>query len=233
MMKQSKTFKERAALIDRENLYNPNEAFELLKKVSYASYPESVEVHFNLDIDTRHADQQLRGTFVLPNGTGKSTTVVVIAEGEQVNAAKEAGADAVGSDEIIQKIQGGWLDFDILITVPSMMRKLGKLGKVLGSKGLMPNPKLGTVTNDVAKAVKEFKSGKFEYRNDKEGNLHIVIGKADFAEKDLLTNFNSLYDFIEKIKPAKAKGTYFKSIALCSTQSPSIFIEPIKMKWNA
>ncbi len=231
-MKKSKIFKERAALVNREKLYNPDEALKLLKKISYASYTESVEAHFNLDIDTRHADQQLRGTFVLPNGTGKTTKVVVIAEGEQVNAAKEAGADDVGSDEIIQKIQGGWLDFDILITVPSMMRKLGKLGKLLGSKGLMPNPKLGTVTNDVAKAVKEFKSGKFEYRNDKEGNLHIVIGKVDFAEKDLLANFNALYDFVEKIKPAKAKGTYFKSIALCSTQSPSIFIEPIKMKWN-
>ena len=187
-MKQSKKFKEKAALIDREKQYNPSEAITLLKKVSYASYTESVEAHFNLDIDTRHADQQLRGTFVLPNGTGKSTTVVVIAEGEQVKAAKEAGADAVGSDDIIQKIQDGWLDFDVLITAPSMMRKLGKLGKLLGSKGLMPNPKLGTVTNNIEKAVKEFKSGKFEYRNDKEGNLHIVIGKVDFSEKDLLAN---------------------------------------------
>jgi len=158
--------------------------------------------------------------------------LLVIAEGDDVESCKAAGAEYVGSDEYLEKIQKGWFDFDVLITKPMMMRKLGKLGRVLGSKGLMPNPKTGTVTQDLEKAIKEFKSGKFEYRNDKEGILHVVIGNITFSEEDIVENFNAIYDFLLKIKPNKSKGTYFKSIALCSTQSPSIFIEPMKVKWS-
>lgn len=231
-MKRSKVYNEKIKLIDSEKLYYPKDAVKLLKEVSYAKFKESVEVHFNLGIDPRHADQQLRGTFTLPKGTGKSKKLLVIAEGEDVDKCKAAGADFVGSDEYLEKIQKGWFDFDILITKPMMMRKLGKLGRVLGSKGLMPNPKTGTVTPDLEKAIKEFKSGKFEYRNDKEGILHLVIGNISFNEDDILENFNAIYDFLLKIKPNKSKGAYFKSISLCSTQSPSIFIEPMKVKWS-
>ena len=231
-MKRSKEYNERVKLIDNEKLYHPEDAIKLLKKVSYAKFKESVEVHFNLGIDPRHADQQLRGTFSLPKGTGKSKKLLVITEGEDVEICKKAGADFVGSDEYLEKIQKGWFDFDVLITKPMMMKKLGKLGRVLGSKGLMPNPKTGTVTQDLEKAIKEFKSGKFEYRNDKEGILHLVIGNITFSEADILENFNAIYDFLLKIKPNKSKGTYFKSISLCSTQSPSIFIEPMKVKWS-
>ncbi|RAP27372.1 50S ribosomal protein L1 [Candidatus Marinamargulisbacteria bacterium SCGC AG-333-B06] len=231
-MKQSKQYKEKNKLIDKTRCYSPKEAVELLKEVSYSSYNESVELHFNLGIDPKHADQQLRGTVSLPNGIGKEKKVLVIAEGEDAKLATDNGADYVGSDDYIEKIQGGWFEFDIVISTPPLMKKIGRLGKVLGAKGLMPNPKLGTVTKDIAKAVKEFKSGKFEYRNDKNGIIHLIIGNTSFTANDLLTNFNYIYDFIHKIKPNKAKGTYFKSIALCSTQSPSIFIEPIKIKWD-
>ena len=231
-MKQSKKFKEKSKLVDRTKHYDPAEAMELLKKISYSNFDESVELHFNLGIDPKHADQQLRGTVSLPKGIGKKKKVLVIAEGDDVKCAEENGADYVGSDDYIEKIQGGWFDFDVVISTPSLMKKIGKLGKVLGAKGLMPNPKLGTVTKDIEKAVKEFKSGKFEYRNDKNGIVHMIIGNTSFSEADLVANFNYIYDFLNKIKPNKAKGTYFKSIALCSTQSPSIFIEPLKIKWK-
>ncbi len=231
-MKQSKKFKEKSKLVDRTKHYDPAEAMELLKKISYSNFDESVELHFNLGIDPKHADQQLRGTVSLPKGIGKKKKVLVIAEGDDVKRAEENGADYVGSDDYIEKIQGGWFDFDVVISTPSLMKKIGKLGKVLGAKGLMPNPKLGTVTKDIEKAVKEFKSGKFEYRNDKNGIVHMIIGNTSFSEADLVANFNYIYDFLNKIKPNKAKGTYFKSIALCSTQSPSIFIEPLKIKWK-
>tara|TARA_B100000427_G_scaffold175625_1_gene146063 strand:- start:542 stop:1243 length:702 start_codon:yes stop_codon:yes gene_type:complete len=231
-MKQSKKFKEKSKLVDRTKHYDPAEAVDLLKKISYSNFNESVELHFNLGIDPKHADQQLRGTVSLPKGIGKNKKVLVIAEGDDVKRAEENGADYVGSDDYIEKIQGGWFDFDVVISTPALMKKIGKLGKVLGAKGLMPNPKLGTVTKDIEKAVKEFKSGKFEYRNDKNGIIHMIIGNTSFSEADLVTNFNYIYDFLNKIKPNKAKGTYFKSIALCSTQSPSIFIEPLKIKWK-
>ena len=231
-MRKSKLFKEKNQLIERAKFYSPKEAVELLKKVSFSKFNESIEVHFNLGIDPKHADQQLRGTVSLPKGIGKQKRVLVIAEGELAKDATDNGADYVGSDEYIEKIQGGWFEFDVIITTPPMMKKIGRLGKVLGAKGLMPNPKLGTVTQDIAKAVKEFKSGKFEYRNDKNGIVHLIIGNTAFSEEDLLENFNFIYDFINKLKPSKAKGAYFKSIALCSTQSPSIFIEPLKIKWN-
>ncbi|MBH37479.1 50S ribosomal protein L1 [bacterium] len=231
-MKQSKVYKEKHKLIEKSKFYSPNEALSLLKQVSFAKFNETIEVHFNLGIDPKHADQQLRGTVSLPKGIGKEKKILVIAEGEQATIANDNGADYVGSDDYIEKIQSGWFDFDIIIATPPLMKKIGRLGKVLGSKGLMPNPKLGTVTQDIAKAVKEFKSGKFEYRNDKNGIIHLMIGNTSFSEEDLLENFYYIYDFINKIKPNKSKGTYFKSIALCSTQSPSIFIEPLKIKWN-
>ncbi len=231
-MKNSKQFKENASLIDRSELYSPERAINLMYEMTAGKFDETVEVHFNLGIDPRHADQQLRGTHVLPNGNGTTKTILVIAEGENAKAAQEAGADFVGVDDYIEKIQKGWFEFDIIITSPDMMKKLARLGKQLGSKGLMPNPKAGTVTKDIANTVKEFKSGKFEYRNDKNGILHISIGKKSFDKKAILENFNDLYDFVLKIKPSKAKGTYFKSISLCSTQSPSIFIEPLKIKWE-
>lgn len=231
-MKKSKKYIERSKLVNTNENYSPKDAITLLKKVSYANFKESVEVHFNLGIDPRHADQQLRGTFSLPNGTGKSKTVLAIVEGEDVEKSKKAGADFAGSDEFIEKIQKGWFDFDVIITKPAMMKKLGKLGRVLGSKGLMPNPKTGTVTQDIEKSIQEFKSGKFEYRNDKDGILHVIIGNTSFSEEKITENFLSMYEFLQKIKPNKSKGTYFKSIALCSTQSPSIFIEPMKVKWS-
>ena len=231
-MKQSKVYKEKHKLIEKNKFYSPNEALSLLKQVSFAKFNETIEVHFNLGIDPKHADQQLRGTVSLPKGIGKEKKILVIAEGEQATIANDNGADYVGSDDYIEKIQSGWFDFDVIIATPPLMKKIGRLGKVLGSKGLMPNPKLGTVTQDIAKAVKEFKSGKFEYRNDKNGIIHLMIGNTSFSEEDLLENFNYIYDFINKIKPNKSKGTYFRSIALCSTQSPSIFIEPLKIKWN-
>ena len=231
-MKQSKVYKEKHKLIEKNKFYSPNEALSLLKQVSFAKFNETIEVHFNLGIDPKHADQQLRGTVSLPKGIGKEKKILVIAEGEQATIANDNGADYVGSDDYIEKIQSGWFDFDVIIATPPLMKKIGRLGKVLGSKGLMPNPKLGTVTQDIAKAVKEFKSGKFEYRNDKNGIIHLMIGNTSFSEADLLENFNYIYDFINKIKPNKSKGTYFRSIALCSTQSPSIFIEPLKIKWN-
>lgn len=231
-MRNSKLFEESKTLIDENKEYFPNDAFDLLKKVKYSKNEETVEIHFKLGIDPKHADQQLRGTLVLPKGNGKTKKVLVIAEGENVEIAEEAGADYAGSDEYLEKITSGWFNFDVIITTPDLMRKFGKLGRTLGSKGLMPNPKLGTVTKDIEKVVKEFKAGKFEYRNDKDGIIHLSIGKTSFNNDDLLENFYYLYDFLQKIKPAKAKGTYFKSIALCSTQSPSIFIDPMKVRWE-
>lgn len=231
-MKQSKLFKANLKKYKTEDYYSPSEAFSVLNSFETAKFDESVEVHFSLGIDPRHADQQLRGTYSFPHGNGKSKIILAIAEGANASAAEEAGADFVGVDEYLEKIQKGWYDFDIIITTPDMMKKFGRLGKQLGSKGLMPNPKAGTVTKDISAAIKEFKSGKFEYRNDKNGILHVVIGKKSFEQEKLFDNFNAFYDFLLKIKPTKAKGTYFKSISLCSTQSPSILIEPMKVKWK-
>tara|TARA_B100001989_G_C24536425_1_gene464680 strand:+ start:503 stop:1201 length:699 start_codon:yes stop_codon:yes gene_type:complete len=231
-MKRSKKYTDLASLIDRDKKYSPKQAIDILFDNIKSTFSESIEVHFKLGIDPRHADQQLRGTHTLPNGTGKSKTILVIAEGENAKLAQDNGADFVGTDEYIEKIQKGWFDFDLIITTPNQMRKLGRLGKTLGSKGLMPNPKAGTVTTDIEKTVKEFKSGKFEYRNDKEGNMHIVIGNVKFEKNQILENFDNLYEFMLKEKPSKSKGAYFESISLCSTQSPSIFIEPLKIKWD-
>ena len=230
-MKKSKSYIEKTKKIDKSKKYSPNEAIHLLKKFD-TKFNESVEIHFNLGIDPRHADQQLRGTYTLPHGTGRDIKLLVISDGENKDKALAAGADFAGFTEYIERIQKGWFEFDLIITTPDMMRHLGKLGKTLGSKGLMPSPKSGTVTTDVEKAVFEFKSGKFEYRNDKNGIVHLTVGKVSFSEDMLFENIENLFDFFIKIKPPKAKGTYYKSISLCTTQSPSFFLETMKTKWD-
>lgn len=232
MGRHGKKYIESAKKVDREKLYSPKEALSLVKDVAYANFDETIEIHFNLGIDPRHADQQLRGTLVLPHGTGKSVKVAVLAQGDKATAATKAGADEVGADDLIEKIQGGWLDFDVLIATPDMMAKIGKLGRVLGAKGLMPNPKSGTVTTDVENTVKEFKAGKVEYRNDKTGIIHIGIGKKSFSDENLVDNFMLVYDTLLKVKPAKAKGIYMRSISVSSAQGVGVYVEPMKVKWE-
>lgn len=214
MAKVSKRFKEAEKLVDRDKFYTIEEAVALAKKTASAKFDETVEVSFNLNVDPRHADQQIRGAMVLPNGTGKTQKVAVVAEGDKAKEAEEAGADFVGSDELIQKIQGGWFDFDVLIATPNMMGKLGRLGRILGPKGLMPNPKTGTVTMDIANAVNEVKKGKITYRVDKEGNINVLIGKISFDEDKLVENFMAIYRTIAKARPTKVKGTYIKNLSL-------------------
>lgn len=230
-MRRGKKYLEKQKVVDRETLYQPQDAFKLVKDTSYVNFDESVEVHFNLGIDPRHADQQLRGTLSLPHGIGKAVRVAVVTQGDAIEQAIQAGADHVGFEDLIDKIKGGWLDFDVLIASPNVMSKLGQLGRILGSKGLMPNPKSGTVTPKVAEAVKDFKSGRVEYRNDKYGIIHLVIGKKSFEEKKLIENFNLVYNTLQKIKPAKAKGVYFKSISVSLSMGPGIFLEPSESKW--
>jgi large subunit ribosomal protein L1 len=232
MAKTGKNYIEQSSKINREKLYSPKMGFELLKESAFAKYDETIEVHFNLGIDPRHADQQLRGTIVLPHGSGKSITVAVVANEAKAKEAEAAGADVVGGDDLIEKIQGGWLDFDLLIATPDMMGKVGRLGRVLGAKGLMPNPKSGTVTPDVKKAVGEFKSGKIEYRNDKAGIIHLGIGKKSFSSENLVDNFTLVYDTLQKVKPAKAKGAYMKSISVASSNGCGLFIDPSDAKWE-
>ena len=231
-MRRSKRYKENTDRVDAEQRYSPEDAVKLLKGTNLAKFDETVEVHFNLGIDPRHADQQLRGTLNLPHGTGKQVKIAVLAPADQVEVVKAVGVEMVGAEDLIEKIQEGWLGFDILIAHPSMMPKLGKLGRVLGSKGLMPNLKSGTVSNDLEKTAKEFMGGKLEYRNDKNGNLHVGIGKVSFDEKQLVENFEMVYDTVQKIKPTKAKGVYMKSVTLTSTMGVSITIEALKVKWK-
>ena len=225
MAKVSKRFAEAKKLVDREKFYSIEEAVELAKKVSTAKFDETVEVSFNLNVDPRHADQQIRGAMVLPHGTGKSQTVAVVAEGDKAKEAEAAGADFVGADDLIAKIQGGWFGFDVLIATPNMMGKLGRLGRVLGPKGLMPNPKTGTVTMDIENAVNEVKKGKITYRVDKEGNINVLIGKISFENEKIVENFNALYNVILKARPTKVKGTYIKNLVLSTTMGPGIHIE--------
>ena len=231
-MSRGKKYVESLSKVNRTTLHRPKDALDIIKDVAFAKFDETVEVHFNLGIDPRHADQQLRGTLVLPHGTGKSVKVAVVAQGEKAKEAQSAGADVVGSEDLIEKIQGGFLEFDILVATPDMMSKLGRLGKILGTKGLMPNPKSGTVTNDIEKTVREFKSGKLEYRNDKAGIIHLGIGKVSFAKENLVDNFMMVYDTLLKVKPSKAKGVYLRSISVSSTQGVGVFIEPLKVKWE-
>ena len=225
-MKHGKKFTESAKLIDRANLYTSEEALDLVQKTAKAKFDETVEVHVRLGVDSRHADQQVRGAVVLPNGTGKDVRVAVFAKGDLAKAAEEAGADIVGDADLVQKIQGGWMEFDVAVACPDMMGFVGRLGKVLGPRGLMPSPKAGTVTPNVAQAVKEAKAGKIEYRLDKTNIIHCPIGKVSFGTEKLLENFNTLLDAIIKAKPEAAKGQYIKSCAVASTMGPGVKINP-------
>ncbi|KIL52328.1 50S ribosomal protein L1 [Jeotgalibacillus soli] len=226
MAKKGKKFVEAAKLVDRTTAYEINEAIELAKKTSIVKFDATVEVAFRLGIDTRKNDQQIRGAVVLPNGTGKTQSVLVFAKGEKAKEAEAAGADFVGEADLVAKIQGGWFDFDVIVATPDMMGEVGKLGRVLGPKGLMPNPKTGTVTFDVEKAVKEIKAGKVEYRAEKAGIIHVPIGKVSFDSAKLVENFNTIFDTVQKAKPAAAKGTYMKSVAVTTTMGPGIKIDP-------
>ena len=228
-MKHGKKYTDGAKLIDRANLYTSKEALDLVTQTAKAKFDETVEVHVRLGVDSRHADQQVRGAVVLPNGTGKDVKVAVFAKGDLAKAAQEAGADFVGDADLVQKIQGGWMDFDVAIASADMMGFVGRLGKVLGPRGLMPSPKAGTVTMDVAKAVQEAKAGKIEYRLDKTNIIHCPIGKASFGTDKLLENFNALLDAILKAKPEASKGQYIKSCAVASTMGPGIKINPNKV----
>lgn len=225
MAKRSKRYEEAAALIEKGKAYPINEAVALVKKTSNLKFDASVDVAFKLGLDTRHADQQLRGAVVLPHGTGKSKKVLVVTQGAKLEEAKAAGADVVGGTEILEEIQKGWLDFEVMIATPDMMAQLGKLGRILGPKGLMPNPKTGTVTMDVAKAVQETKAGKVTYRTDKDGNIHMPIGRVSFDDEKLVENFKTVYELLVKIKPSSAKGTYMKNIVVSTTMGPSVKVQ--------
>ena len=230
-MKHGKKYVDAAKQIDRTKFYETNEALETVLKTATAKFDETIEVHVKLGVDGRHADQQVRGAIVLPNGTGKSVRVLAICKGDNEALAKEAGADYVGAEEFTQKIQQeGWMDFDVLITTPDCMGLVGRLGKILGPRGLMPNPKAGTVTPDIAKAIKEAKAGKIEYRLDKTNIIHCPIGKASFGVEKLQENFDTLLGAIVKAKPAAAKGQYVKSCAVASTMGPSVRINPSKFQ---
>ena len=229
-MFRSKNYKESAKLIDKQALYDPAEAFDLVIKASKAKFDETVELHVKLGVDGRHADQQVRGAIVLPHGTGKTARVLVFAKGDKADAARAAGADYVGGAELAEKIQKeNWFDFDVVIASPDMMGTIGRLGKVLGPKGLMPSPKAGTVTPDVAKAVREAKAGKIEYRLDKTNIIHCPIGKASFGAEKLQANFDTLVGAVIKAKPAAAKGQYIKSCVIASTMGPGIKINQSKL----
>ncbi|MDD6656559.1 MAG: 50S ribosomal protein L1 [Lachnospiraceae bacterium] len=228
-MKHGKKYQDAAKAIDRATLYEAPEAIALAKKVATAKFDETIEVHIRTGCDGRHADQQIRGAVVLPNGTGKTVKVLVFAKGEKLNEAEAAGADYVGGDELIPKIQNdGWLDFDVVVATPDMMGVVGRLGKVLGPKGLMPNPKAGTVTMDVTKAINDIKAGKIEYRLDKANIIHCPIGKASFSEEQLQQNFDALMDAIVKAKPSTLKGQYLKSVSLAPTMGPGVKVSVAK-----
>ena len=229
-MKHGKKYVDAAKAVDRLKLYDSNEALDLVIKTATAKFDETVEVHVKLGVDGRHADQQVRGAIVLPNGTGKSVRVLAICKGDALKAAEAARADYVGNDEYIQKIQSeGWMDFDVLITTPDMMGMVGRLGKILGPRGLMPNPKAGTVTPDIARAIKEAKAGKIEYRLDKTNIIHCPIGKVSFGTDKLLENFNALLGAVNKAKPAAAKGQYIRSCVVSSTMGVGVKINPSKV----
>ena len=228
-MKHGKKYSEAAKSIDRAVQYEPAEAIALAKKAATAKFDETIEAHIRTGCDGRHADQQIRGAVVLPNGTGKTVKVLVFAKGDKLNEAEAAGADYVGGEELIPKIQNdGWLDFDVVVATPDMMGVVGRLGKVLGPKGLMPNPKAGTVTMDVTKAVNDIKAGKIEYRLDKSNIIHVPVGKASFTEEQLKENFDALMDAIVKAKPSTLKGQYLRSISLAPTTGPGVKVSTAK-----
>lgn len=226
MARLPKKYAEVIKKVDREKRYDMTEGLELLPQISYAKFDETVEVALRLGVDPRHADQMVRGSCVLPNGLGKTVRVLVFAKGQKEKEAQEAGADFVGAEDLIEKIQKGWLEFDSTVATPDMMGQVSKLGKILGPRGLMPNPKVGTVTFDVGKTVKEMKAGRVEFRVDKAGNLHAPVGKLSFGKERLLENINSLLETINRLKPASSKGTYVKGIAISTTMSPGVKIDP-------
>ncbi|MBR6159323.1 MAG: 50S ribosomal protein L1 [Lachnospiraceae bacterium] len=228
-MKHGKKYAEAAKLVDRTVSYEPADAIALVKKTATAKFDETIEVHIRTGCDGRHAEQQIRGAVVLPNGTGKTVRVLVFAKGDKIAEAESAGADHVGGDELIPKIQNeGWLDFDVVVATPDMMGVVGRLGKVLGPKGLMPNPKAGTVTMDVAKAIADIKAGKIEYRLDKTNIIHCPVGKASFSEEKLTENFDALMEAIVKAKPSALKGQYLRSISLSTTMGPGVKVSTAK-----
>ncbi|HET6948163.1 MAG TPA: 50S ribosomal protein L1 [bacterium] len=228
MRDHGKRYTEAAKSIDGTTMYDPREAIRLVKASAKAKFNETVDVAIRLGIDPKQADQQVRGTVALPAGTGKTVRVLVFAKGEKVKEAEAAGADYVGADEYIEKINGGWLDFDVAVATPDLMGTVGRLGRVLGPRGLMPNPKAGTVTFDLSKAVKEIKAGKIEYRTEKAAIIHVPVGKASFTEEQLLANFIALMDGIMRSKPASAKGQYIRSITISSTMGPGVKVDPAK-----
>ncbi|NLH45444.1 MAG: 50S ribosomal protein L1 [Acholeplasmataceae bacterium] len=232
MAKTGKKYQEAAKLIDAAKLYSPKEAVELVKKTSVTKFDSSVEVAVRLGVNPKYADQQVRGALVLPHGTGKSKTVLVFAKGPKIQEAEAAGADYVGAEELVTKIQGGWTDFDVAVATPDMMGLVGRLGKILGPKGLMPNPKVGTVTMDVTRAVNEIKAGKIEYRTDKAGNVQTSIGKVSFTDEQLLDNYITLVETLIKVKPSGAKGQYIKSVTLSTTMGPGVSVDVLKASSN-
>jgi large subunit ribosomal protein L1 len=226
MAKHGKRYTDAARRFDPERLHEPQEAVDLVKSLAVAKFDETVEAAFRLGVDPRKADQMIRGTVSLPQGTGKDVRVAVFAAGDAAREAQEAGADVVGADDLIAQVEGGFLDFDVAIATPDLMGKVGKLGRTLGPRGLMPNPKTGTVTPDVAKAVSEFKAGKVEYRTDRYGNVHVPVGKASFDSSALLGNYRAVLDEIMRAKPASAKGRYLQSVSLSSTMGPGVKVDP-------
>lgn len=230
MAKKSKKYQEAAKLFDAHGEYGIAEALEIVKKTATAKFDETIEVHVRLGVDPKYADQQVRGAVVLPHGTGKTKRVLVFAKGDKEAEAQAAGADFVGNDDLVQKIQGGWCDFDVAVATPNMMGTVGRLGKILGPRGLMPNPKLGTVTMDLTKAIAEIKAGKVEYRTDKAGNVHVPIGKASFESEKLADNYKTLLETLIKAKPSGAKGQYVRTITLAATMGPGV---PVRVSGKA
>ena len=228
MPKRGRKYQEAAAKIDRSKLYSRKEAIELIKQTSTTKFDPTVEVHMRLGVDPRHADQQVRDVVVLPNGLGKTVRVLVFAEGEDATAAEEAGADIIATDEIIKKIQGGWVEFDVAIAVPTMMGKVGRLGRILGPRGLMPNPRAGTVAPgpDIPRLINEAKAGRVEFRVDRTANIHAPVGKASFGEEQLLENLQVVLDAIKRARPAATKGTYVRSVTLANSMGPAIKVDP-------
>jgi large subunit ribosomal protein L1 len=229
-MRHGKNYRNARAQVDREQVYSPAEAVRMLKGFPAAKFDETVEAHFNLGLNVRHAEQQLRGTLMLPHGTGRESRVAVFAEGEKAREAQDAGADVVGTADLAKQIEEGFDDFDVAIATPDQMSVVGKLGRILGPRGKMPNPKTGTVTMDVAKAVQEAKAGKLEYRTDRGANVHVAIGKKSFDEKQLLENYAALIDEIMRAKPSAAKGRYIKTVTLTSTMGPGIHVDPARTR---
>ncbi|HKO25368.1 MAG TPA: 50S ribosomal protein L1 [Chloroflexota bacterium] len=226
MPKHGKKYRAAAAQVDTSRLYSPQEAVDLLKKISYSAFDGTVEVHMRLGVDPRHADQMVRGTAVLPHGTGRTVRVLVFAQGDKAREAEEAGADYVGAQDLIQRIEGGWLDFDVAVATPDMMGQVGRLGRILGPRGLMPNPRSGTVTFEVGRTVRDVKAGRVEFRVDRTALVHVPIGKVSFDDQRLLENLSTLMDAVVAAKPSGAKGTYIRSVHLAATMSPGIRLDP-------